>query len=229
LLADAFVAPFARALATGVLDGATPVKLAKHRGQAATLQVTVAASTLLGHDDAPAQLSGYGPITADIARELAPDSRMRRLLTDPHTGAVLDVGTTTYRPPAPIARHVEARDVRCTAPGCGWAATACEIDHIVPFPLGPTSANNGAPRCPRHHHLKHSPGVDCSRNADGTTVWTMPTGHNYRVELPAVGALIPHLPDDPHDSATDATFPAGHVLAWNDEVDREHTDYGPSG
>ena len=101
-MADALVAPFADALRTGALvDGSDGgQRLAKHRGQPAELHVTVAASTLLGLDEAPAMLRGYGPITPDVVRELAPDSRMRRILTDPRSGAVLDVGTTVYKPPA---------------------------------------------------------------------------------------------------------------------------------
>src|SRR5262249_56017786 len=35
------------------------------------VQVTVPASTLMGLDDQPADLAGYGPIPADLARELA--------------------------------------------------------------------------------------------------------------------------------------------------------------
>jgi hypothetical protein len=59
-------------------------------------------STLLGIDDHPAHLHGYGPITADIAHRLAANSTWRRLLTDPATGALLDYGTTRYTPPADL-------------------------------------------------------------------------------------------------------------------------------
>jgi hypothetical protein len=35
------------------------------------LQVTVPATMLMRVDDQPGELAGYGPITADVARELA--------------------------------------------------------------------------------------------------------------------------------------------------------------
>lgn len=76
----------------------------------ATVHVTVPWTTLAGVDDLPGQLAGYGPITAAYARELAADATRRRILTDPASGTVLDVGTTTYRPPAGLAAHVRARD-----------------------------------------------------------------------------------------------------------------------
>src|SRR5215475_3438709 len=54
------------------------------------VQVTVPASTLMGFDDQPGDLAGYGPIPADLARELAAEGTWRRLLTDPLSGTLLD-------------------------------------------------------------------------------------------------------------------------------------------
>jgi hypothetical protein len=82
------------------------------------VQVTVAATTLLGLDNHPGELAGYGPITAQTARHLAADATWRRILTDPISGTVLDVGRTTYRPPQALADHVRIRDRTCRFPGC---------------------------------------------------------------------------------------------------------------
>ncbi|MGH8573351.1 MAG: DUF222 domain-containing protein, partial [Gammaproteobacteria bacterium] len=79
-------------------------------GPVAQVQMTVPASTLLGLDDVPGELAGYGPIPANLARELAADATWRRLLTDPASGALLDYGRSTYRPPAALADFVRARD-----------------------------------------------------------------------------------------------------------------------
>ncbi len=68
----------------------------------ALIEITVAASTLLGADEQPADLTGYGPITAAEARRLAQDGRWRRLLTDPATGALLDYGRRTYIEPSRV-------------------------------------------------------------------------------------------------------------------------------
>ncbi|NHT17847.1 DUF222 domain-containing protein [Cellulomonas sp. IC4_254] len=67
----------------------------------AEVRLTISASTLLGLDDQPADLDGYGPIDAVRARALAAGGVWRRVVTDPVTGQVLDVGRTRYRPPPP--------------------------------------------------------------------------------------------------------------------------------
>ncbi|MDP1806622.1 MAG: DUF222 domain-containing protein, partial [Acidimicrobiales bacterium] len=75
------------------------------------MQVLMAHSTLRGADHAPAELVGYGQICAEQAREIAADAVWRRLIHDEQTGALLDHGRRTYRPPAALADHVRARDV----------------------------------------------------------------------------------------------------------------------
>jgi hypothetical protein len=141
-------------------------------------------STLASATDEPGELVGYGPISADLARELAGAGTWRRLVTDDLTGAVLDVGTTTYTPPASLARLVEARDRTCRFPGCAAPATACDLDHTVPFPHGGTSATNLHALCRRHHRLKHElVGTRVARAPDGSLVWTLPSGHHYQ-DLP---------------------------------------------
>jgi hypothetical protein len=181
LRADALAAPFEVALSTGVLDGLLPTRLEKVRGSRAQLQVPVPASVLLGISDAPGHLAGYGPITAATAREIAEDATWRRILTDPVRGAVLDVGTTTYRPPAPLDRHVKTRDGTCRQGSCNWPAHLCELDHTIPFPLGPTAHGNLGPLCKRHHIAKGRPGRRVVQAAPGVFTWTMPTGHTYTV------------------------------------------------
>src|SRR5690606_24251599 len=84
-------------------------RLATNQRQRPHLHVTVAASTLLGLDDAPGELTGYGPVPADVARLLATDATWRTLLTD-RAGTVTAVGERTYRPGAVLTRHVAARD-----------------------------------------------------------------------------------------------------------------------
>jgi hypothetical protein len=85
----------------GLLSGLPEDAMPTVQGRRPAIQVTVSADTLLGLDDQPAHLTGYGPITAETARRLAADSSgtWRRLLTDPNTGALLDIGEHRYRPP----------------------------------------------------------------------------------------------------------------------------------
>ncbi len=154
------------------------------------IDVTVALSTLLGLDDEPGELAGLGPIPAEQARALAAGGTWRRLVTDPLTGAVLDVGRTRYRPPRPIAEHVLARDQVCAAPGCGVPGHRCDLDHTTeyhgtpangsPVP-GTTSAANLGPLSERCHRLKTDGGFTLTQVAPGVFEWRTPAGLGYRV------------------------------------------------
>ena len=155
------------------------------------IRVTVALSTLLGVDDEPADLAGYGPITAQTAQALARDGTWRRIVTDPLTGRVLDVGRTRYRPPADLTAHVQARDRACARPGCPAPAESCDLDHTVEFHRlgGTTSATNLGPLCKRDHMVKTDGGFRLTQTEPGVFEWTTPTGHRYRVEP---GADLPY-------------------------------------
>ncbi|TWP47290.1 DUF222 domain-containing protein [Lentzea tibetensis] len=152
-------------------DNASPVKV--------ELLVTVSATTLMGLDEHPGEMDGYGPISADLARELAGDATWRRLLTDPASGALLDVGTSTYRPPAHLRRFMWARDKTCTQYGCTAKATRCDLDHTVPFPDGPTADYNLGPRCGHDHRLKHESAWQITQPSPGTFRCVSPTGRVY--------------------------------------------------
>jgi hypothetical protein len=155
--------------------------LPRWHGRPVQLQVAVAATTLLGLDEQPGELTGYGPITADVARILAGDATWKRFLTDPESGAVLDVGTTTYRPPQQLAELVMARDKTCRAPGCRIPARRCELDHSIGFPEGPTADTNLGCGCKHDHRMKHETDWDVEQLSDATFIWTSPSGHRYVV------------------------------------------------
>ena len=144
------------------------------------VHVTVAASTLAGLNDQPGNLTGYGPITAQQARELAADGTWRRILTDPASGTVLDVDSSNYRPPAALAEYVRTRDRTCRFPGCRHPARRCDIDHGDPYPRGRTSVRNLCCLCRHHHRLKHERNWTIEHGKDATITWTSPTGRIYR-------------------------------------------------
>ena len=154
------------------------------------IDVTVALSTLLGLDDQPGQLAGFGPIPAEQARALAAGGIWRRLVTDPLSGAVLDVGRTRYRPPQPLAEHVLARDGVCAAPGCTVPAHRCDLDHTTEYhgvpangsPVrGKTSADNLGPLSSWCHRLKTDGGFTLRQVSPGVFEWHTPAGYAYRV------------------------------------------------
>jgi hypothetical protein len=156
---------------------------------AVVVQVTVPFDILIGAEDGPAELKGYGPVNASQARELAfaPGAVWRRLLTQPETGLLVKTDPVRYRPTAEVERHVIARDRYCAFPSCRMPARRCDIDHVVPFDHrhpergGATTPENLQPLCRRHHRLKtHHPGWKVTRDPhSGVATWTSPTGHIY--------------------------------------------------
>jgi hypothetical protein len=104
----------------------------------------------------------------------------RRLLTDPRSGALLELGRTTYVPPTALAEHVRVRDVTCRFPGCRRPAVGCDLDHTRRYPDGPTCPCNLAALCRHHHRLKHEAGWSVSQD-ERVLAWTSPTGHIARI------------------------------------------------
>ncbi|QKW10831.1 DUF222 domain-containing protein [Streptomyces sp. NA04227] len=184
-----------------VLNGPVPTtdpvrrRSGRSRGMA-VVQVTVPLDVLIGADDGPADLTGYGPITAEQARAIAfaPGTVWRRLITHPETGLLIKSDPTTYRPTAETARHVIARDGCCAFPSCRVPAYRCDLDHIEPFHHrspdhgGKTVPDNLQPLCRRHHRLKTHHGWKVTRDSrTGIATWTSPVGHRYTNKPVAYG------------------------------------------
>ena len=152
-----------------------------------SIQVVVPADTLTGDADLPAVIPGLGPITAHEARRIAcgpGQTSYRRLAVDPDTGAMIESAAPAteprYRPSAALDRSVRARDLTCRFPGCRRSAvgqrSGTDLDHSVPWPVGPTAWSNLVVLCRHHHRLKHSAGWTTDLSPDGALTWTMPTG-----------------------------------------------------
>ncbi|WP_224391128.1 HNH endonuclease signature motif containing protein [Pseudonocardia sp. ICBG1293] len=144
-------------------------------GRRPLIQVVVPLSTLMG-GAAPAELVGHGPIPADLARALAAGGVWQRLVTDPLSGTLLDVGRTRYRPPVAMADHVRTRDGTCRGPACSRRVR--DLDHHRPWAAGdgPTSADNLFGLCRADHALKDAPGWQVLAGSDGSLTWIAPCG-----------------------------------------------------
>ena len=209
--ADALIAMIA---GTAGISGARP---------AASIQVTMDLETVLGLADNPAELAGYGPIPASAARALAADGKWRRLICDPLTGALIDLGTTAYRPNAELERFIRSRDARCSFPSCYQPAHHCEIDHTNPYrpdqPATGTDRCNLGCLCEYHHDLKHHAGWNLTRDPDThTPTWTSTTGHSYTVthhdhRTTTLTTSKPAMTDDAELRWTDHVLTESH---WDD-------------
>lgn len=148
--------------------------------------LTLPATTALGVAEQPGYLAGYGWLPAQRALHMAAqkDATWQRVLTDPATGQVLDVGRRKYRVPAALRDHLHASHRTCTGPGCRRPAHTCDTDHLVPFPHGDTTLDNTGPACRPHHRAKTHGGWRVTRTKDGDLVWTTKHGFSF-----------PHRPD----------------------------------
>jgi hypothetical protein len=155
------------------------------------LRVVIGAGTLLGLDDEPGYLAGYGHIPADLARRLAADSTMRRFLTNPTTGILLSADHERYRAPAWLHDYIESRDLTCRWPGCRRDARRCDKDHSIPFPEGHTCKENLICLCRYHHFLKTHGDWSVLLLPDGTYQVTSPTGEVYTTRPPKPGGVVP--------------------------------------
>ncbi|MCA1004395.1 HNH endonuclease [Rhodococcus hoagii] len=122
-------------------------------GVAVHVHVGVSASTLLGLDDAPGYLSGYGPIDADLARELAADATWKQVLTlsdadraelATDAGSILGIGRSLPAPrqsPEQVASRTRKRLQELTYRPTGRLAEIVRTrDGVCRFPNCATPA-----------------------------------------------------------------------------------------
>jgi hypothetical protein len=128
-----------------------------------------------------------------------PTPLLRELLRNGATLVPLKTPATEpedhYRPSAALAAWVRARDMYCRFPGCTTPASACDIDHAVPYPQGPTHPSDLRCLCRGDHLLKTfytgQDGWTDTQYPDGRIEWRAPTGHTYTT-YPGSRIFFPH-------------------------------------
>jgi hypothetical protein len=114
------------------------------------------------------------PVSPLTVQTMACDADLVPILVD-DDHQPLDVGDTQYAFPAKIRTAIIARDGGCTYPGCGAPAPWCDVHHLTRFrDHGPTSVDNGALLCGRHHryvHALHLTGHVDTRDGTSHVTW----------------------------------------------------------
>ncbi len=87
---------------------------------------------------ATATLTGRGgivptPLLAELIASGATVRHVRRPSDEPEPG---------YRPSTALEEFVRFRDLTCRFPNCDMPAEFCDVDHTIPWPLGPTHPSN---------------------------------------------------------------------------------------
>jgi Domain of unknown function (DUF222) len=191
--ADAVSALAARATAMACACGSPECPAANKDATVGdvVIHVLAEAATVNGDSTAPGYVPGFGGLSAEAVRQLATSAKLRPVV-HPSDSAP----EPRYRPSAALADFIRCRDLTCRFPGCDRPAECADIDHTVPWPLGPTHPSNLKLLCRIHHLLKtfySGPhGWQDRQEPDGTIIWTSPTGHTYATK-PGGSLFFPAL------------------------------------
>ena len=157
--------------------------LAKGSRGKGMVDIHVDLATLAGLANDPGELGGYGPVVADIARQVAqaqPESQWRYAVTDPENGEIIGEGVVRRRPLAAQRRQVEHRNPRCIFPGCRMPARQCDLDHRKRWiEAKETKTENLVPLCRHDHWVRHRAGWEHKPLPDNDHLWTSPLGLQY--------------------------------------------------
>jgi Domain of unknown function (DUF222) len=138
--------------------------------------------TLAALSQHPGELAGYGPVVADVARQIADeleDGEWRFRITDV-AGGVIATGVTKRRPSSHQRRFLETRNPTCVFPGCRMPSTDCDIDHRIAWIDGGRTIDcNLAPVCRFHHRIKHQAEWRYRPIGRHDYLWTTRLGHTY--------------------------------------------------
>ena len=172
-----------------------------------------------------------------LAVQVDPDERGRR-------GRARVTESEAYRPPQALIDLVRARDGRCRFPGCTINARFCDLEHVTPWPLGPTHPANLMCLCRRHHRVKQTLRWRVRIDPDATVTWTDPTGTlrttlpldflqldarqpRGRVQVPGhpTSNPLPPVTSEPSETVGSAAKDSPGVLwsAWEEELAHELT------
>jgi len=141
--------------------------------------VTIPALQMIANPEtAMADLEGYGPIPMGVALKIAKDApSIIPMLTDPFSGAVMDVGRKRYKPTRVLKEFLRARDQHCCFPGCRRTADNSEVDHVDAWETGGhTNRKNTELLCKQHQMFKHALGWQVINGPDGSKSWRTPHG-----------------------------------------------------
>ena len=159
---------------------------------AVEVQVVLGAGTLLGLDDEPGLLRGYGAVPAWVVRDLVGSAdrsgaatTLRALFCDPADGRLVAMDAKTRRFAGGLRQFALYRDQQCRLSG----GRIVDVDHIDEHRLGgPTVAGNGQGLGKDAHVVKDHPGIGVA------ALPTQPVGDGldrYRAHAPDIEWTLP--------------------------------------
>ncbi|WP_331499527.1 DUF222 domain-containing protein [Nocardioides sp.] len=164
------------------------------------IELVVSDEVLLGTREDSAYLGGYGPIPAELARELAKQgaeqglATVRRLYRGPRPGQLVAMDSRSRRFTGGLARFIRLRDQTCRTPWCD--APIRHTDHPVPVAAeGETSHANSAGLCEACNYAKEALGwsvrvVDVEPHMIEIRT---PAGQVHRSQAPPLPGHVPRV------------------------------------
>ncbi|MGW4101218.1 HNH endonuclease signature motif containing protein [Mycobacterium sp. NPDC004974] len=224
-----------------------PAAQKRAAADAAVVHVLADRATVDGTSDDPGYLPGHGILPAESVRDLAATAKLKPLhvptgqakagkpdepaeATEQTQPTDSDGSEPGYRPSVALSEFIRWRDLTCRFPGCDAPVERCDIDHTMPYPLGPTHPSNAKLYCRAHHLVKtFCAGWSDRQLPDGTVEFTGPTGHTYTTEPHGAG-MFPtlaqptgelNLPEPPaHHPNRGARMPTRRQTREQDRRDR---------
>ena len=153
------------------------------------LVVTCTLETLEGRAGSPAAETEWGGLLSGetVERLVCGGASLRRLVLD-GDGVVIDFGRRRRLLSPQARRALEARDKHCVWPGCDRPPRWCDSHHQREWRQhAPTSVEESALLCGRHHKLRHDGGWQLLRSSAGkwTAIPPLPPRWSSVADLPA--------------------------------------------
>jgi hypothetical protein len=145
-------------------------------GEKPHVTVTVGAEALRDGAGEPSELDHAGPVDPTLARRVACDGTIRRVVMAGRSEP-LDVGRRTPVVSPALRRAVIVRDRGCRFPGCDRPHSWCDAHHVVHWADGgPTTLANLVLLCRRHHRMVHERSGFRLALEEGRPVFRRPDG-----------------------------------------------------
>jgi hypothetical protein len=169
-------------------DGGTGTNAGPASRPRPMLLATIGLDALLDQDATPGWLlhtliGGRMKIATHTLQQLINQrgADLRSIVLD-DTGQIVGVGRRTHIPPDWLREAIWARDTAVRDPDGTTPVRRADLDHIDPWPTGPTDVANLQPVSRRWHNHKTSRHWTVTRTRDGTTVWTH-RRHGWTIRL----------------------------------------------
>ena len=157
------------------------------------LSIVMSHDALFGTADDEARLAGFGPVPAELAREIVANALgagdevwLRRLYASPTTGELVAMDSRARLFPAGLARFIRLRDQVCRTPWCDAPDPAHRPRASPTRRAVPRPAATAQGLCEACNYAKQAPRWRARPGPDGTVTTTTPTGHSLTTRPPPV-------------------------------------------